>query len=89
MADYTSIIETETVPSRPGISPGILHEDLSWYDKPDVPKAEDTTRKEPGWGFTDWGQQVLHAGVDIFSRFPELIGTIASWVDRDLSLIHI
>ena len=83
MVDYTSIIETETVPSRPGIAPGILHEDLSWYDEPDVPKAEDTTRKEPGWGFIDFGQQILHAGVDIFSRFPELIGTVASWVDRD------
>ena len=36
-----------------------------------VPKATDTTRPEPGWGFVDFGQQMLHAGTDILSRFPE------------------
>jgi len=81
MVDYTQALR-ESQPEATYFAD--MPPDSAWHDGVNIPLAEDTTRPKPGWGFIDFGQQMLHAGVDILSRFPEAVGTVTSWVDRDI-----
>lgn len=80
MVDFSPAIPTKKRSLSSNV--GRFGEDMSsYFDNPSIPK--NLPKKGTGWGFIDFGQQMFQAGVDIFSRFPELAGTLGSWIDRD------